>query len=184
MKLFENKGISIVLMAALILAGTWLGGWRSLGSLYSKVEDVFFVGEDRDGICIENDLSERAAAAGNMVTIARKYLGDSPEVQALSEAASALTATGRNRDISARLSANQTLDTAMSALYQRLETETLSDQDEKYRQRLYADFNSRNDTISHDPYNQYAQEYNQVLSGFPAGLLASLTPVHEAVPFY
>ena len=184
MKLLENKAVSIVLMVVLIAAGTWLGGWKGLSSLYSKAEDVFFVGEDGDGICIENDLSERAAAAGNMVTIARKYLGDSQEVKALSDASSALTATEKNRDIATRLAANQALDTAMTALYQRLETENLSDQDETYRQRLYADFNSRNDTISHDPYNQYAQTYNQTLAGFPANLLAALTPVHEAVLFY
>ena len=46
MKLFENKAVSIVLMVALIAAGTWLGGWKGLSSLYSKAEDVFFVGED------------------------------------------------------------------------------------------------------------------------------------------
>ena len=36
MKLFENKAISIVLMVALIAAGTWLGGWKGLSSLYSS----------------------------------------------------------------------------------------------------------------------------------------------------
>ena len=56
----------------------------------------------------------------------------------------------------------------------------LSEQDEKYRQKLYADFNSRGDTISHDPYNQYAEEYMQTLKGFPASLIAAVMPVKEA----
>ena len=123
MKLLENKVLSILIMIILIAGGFWLGGYKSLSGLYNDVEKVFFTGEDGDGICIENDLSERAAAAGNMVTIARKYLGDSQEVKALSDTTSALTATGKNRDIAARLSANQALDTAMTALYQRLEAD-------------------------------------------------------------
>ena len=65
------------------------------------------------------------------------------------------------------------------------QTERECKQHEKYRQSLYADFNSRNDTISHDPYNQYAQDYNQALDGFPASLLAAITPVpSQAVIFY
>ena len=60
----------------------------------------------------------------------------------------------------------------------------LSEKDEAYRQRLYADFNSRGDTISHDPYNGYAQSFNRTLTGFPANLIAAVTPVKEAVIFY
>lgn len=189
MKLLENKGLSILIMIVLILGGFWLGGYRSLSSLYGDAERVFFTGEDGDGICIENDLSERASAAVNMVTIARKYAGESQEVQTLASAAADLNAVlnssgTSSRDISARLSANSALDTAMTGLYRSLENSGLSEQDEAYRQRLYADFNSRGDTISHDPYNGYAQAYNQVLDGFPANLIAAVTPVNEAVIFY
>lgn len=185
MKLLENKAICLVLMVVLIAAGTWIGGYKGLSGLYSDVEEVFFTGEDRDGICIANDLAERATAAVNLFTIASNYAGVQDETQAVSAASADLSAAIQREDIAALSEKNQKLDTAMTALYNALGEESLSEQNEKYRQKLYADFNSRNDTISHDPYNQYAQEYNQALSGFPAGLLAAVTPVpSEAVIFY
>ena len=66
------------------------------------------------------------------------------------------------------------------ALYQALGDEMLSGNDEKYRERLYADFNSRNDTISHDPYYKYAADYNEILMHFPANVIAGLTPAKTA----
>jgi len=185
MKLLENKAICLVLMVCLIAAGTWIGGYKSLNGLHRQAEDVFFTGERGDGICIANDLSERAAAAANLVTIAGNYAGLSEEAQAVSAASAELTsALGRNR-IDALADANRKLDTAMTALYSGLGEHQLTQQHEKYRQSLYADFNSRGDTISHDPYNTYAQAYNDALEAFPAGLLASITPApSSAVIFY
>ena len=184
MKLLENKVLSILIMIILIAGGFWLGGYKSLSGLYNDVEKVFFTGEDGDGICIENDLSERAACAVNLVTVARKYVGESVEVKELSDASSALSSASGSRDIALLLSADNSLETAMTALYRSLEDSSLSEKDEAYRQRLYADFNSRGDTISHDPYNVYAQDYNTTLSKFPASLIAAVTPVKAAVIFY
>ena len=184
MKLFENKAICLLLMVVLIAAGTWLGGYKGLSGLYGDVEDVFFVGEDRDGICIANDLSERVAAAQNLVTIANNYPGVSAEAQSVSAASAGLSSVISARDITGMQRMNQELDTAMTSLYHALGTESLGEQHEKYRQKLYADFNSRGDTISHDPYNSYAQSYNDTLAGFPASLFAAITPVKDAVIFY
>lgn len=184
MKLLENKALSILIMIVLIAGGFWLGGYRSLSGLYNDVEKIFFTGEDGDGICIENDLSERAACAVNLVTVAKKYVGESAEVKELSDASSALSAAAGSNDIAKCLTADSKLETAMTALYRSLEDAGLSEKDEAYRQRLYADFNSRGDTISHDPYNGYAQDYNETLSRFPASLIAAVTPVKAAVIFY
>ena len=68
----------------------------------------------------------------------------------------------------------------MTELYRTLDDASLSEKDEKYRQRLYADFNSRNDTISHDPYYSYAADYNKLLTQFPANVIAALTPAAAA----
>ena len=83
-------------------------------------------------------------------------------------------------DIRALFAANSGMDAAMAALYQALDEKILSANDEKYRQRLYADFNSRNDTISHDPYYKYAADYNEILMHFPANIIAGLTPAKTA----
>lgn len=185
MKLFENKGICLVLMIVLIAAGTWIGGYKGLNSMYSRAENVFFTGERGDGICIANDLAERSTAAVNLVTIASNYSGVQNETQAVSAASSELAAALNHSDIAVLAEKNQKLDTAMTALYNALGESQLSAQHEKYRQSLYADFNSRSDTISHDPYNQYAQDYNQALKGFPASFLAAITPApSQAVIFY
>lgn len=182
MKLLENKAICLVLMAVLVAAGTWIGGYKGLAGLYSDVESVFFTGEDGDGICIANDLSERAIAATNLVTVASNYAGVQDEAQAVSAAAAELSSAS---DIASMSGFNQKLDTAMTALYNVLGDQQLTEKHEKYRQSLYADFTSRGHTISHDPYNKYAQGYNETLQGFPAGLLASVTPAPaEAVIFY
>ena len=184
MKLLENKVLSILIMIILIAGGFWLGGYKSLSGLYNDVEKVFFTGEDGDGICIENDLSERAACAVNLVSVARKYVGESTEAKELSDASAAMSAAAGGNDISERLSADKRLEAAMTSLYRSLEDIGPSEKDEAYRQRLYADFSSRGDTISHDPYNVYAQDYNTTLSKFPASLIAAVTPVKAAVIFY
>ncbi len=213
MKILENKTISIVLMLVLILAGFLLGGYKGLASQYQKVEDVFFLGEDRDGIGIANDMAERASALTNMQTIATKYLeSDCAELTTAETALATYSKAVGTGEIGALFAANAQMDTAMQALYnalgalenseqstaqgsgrdnaQKLGQATdqldgsLSEKDESYRQRLYADFNSRNDTISHDPYYSYAAEYNKLLDGFPAKLICLATPAKSAVLQY
>lgn len=179
MKILENKVVCIVLMIVLIVGGFLLGGYKGLAGQYQKAEHVFFLGEDGDGICVANDMAERASSLTNMQTVAKKYLpkGDS----ALESASSSLNDyTQAEGDIRALFAANSDMGAAMAALYQALDEKTLSANDEKYRQRLYADFNSRNDTISHDPYYKYAADYNEILMHFPANIIAGLTPAKTA----
>lgn len=189
MNLLNNKAICLLLMVVLIAAGTWIGGYKGLSGLYADAESVFFTGEDRDGICIANDLSERAIAAANLVTIASNYAEVKNEALAVTEASAELSAelssTARDGRIAGLSERNHKLDSAMTALYNAMENMNLTEQHEKYRQSLYAEFTSRGHTISHDPYNKYAQAYNETLQGFPASLLASITPAPaEAVIFY
>lgn len=179
MKILENKGICFILMIVLIAGGFLLGGYAGLSGQYQKAADVFFLGEDGDGICVANDMAERANALTNMQTIAKKYLSAGDSV--LESAAEAVNAyTKADGDITAMFEANAKMDTAMGDLMWKLDDEKLSEKDESYSQRIYADFNSRNDTISHDPYNSYAAEYNEILGHFPASLIELLTPVKEA----
>jgi len=189
MKILENKGICIILMVVLIAGGLFIGGMKGLNGLYGDVEEIFFVGIDKDGICVANDMSERVSAATNMVTIARKYestmsASGRQAIEYVNNAAGSLESALSSASISGAVDANKLLDLAVSDLYREMGVLGLSGKDEDYRQNLYADFNSRNDTISHDPYNQYAQEYMKSLGGFPASLIASLMPVCEAPATY
>lgn len=186
MKILENKVVCILIMCVLIIAGLFLGGYKSLNGLYNDAAEIFFVGEYNDGICVANDMAERSAAATNMITISSDYPGFNESVDAqamilrLSKANTDLTASisvQSKENIANAISANKKLDAAMTEVYHALGKQQLSASDEKYRQKLYADFNSRNDTISHDPYNSYAQKYNSVLADFPANIIASVMPV-------
>lgn len=179
MKILESKGICIILMIVLIAGGFLLGGYAGLSGQYQKAADVFFLGENRDGICAANDMAERAAALTNMQTIAKKYPAVADSV--LEAASSALNAyTRAEGDILDMFEANAAMEVAMSELMLETDDGMLSAKDESYRQKLYTEFNSRNDTISHDPYYNYAAAYNEILGRFPASLIEALTPVKEA----
>jgi len=177
MKILESKVLCIVLMLALIAGGFFLGGTMKLNGLYAEAEKVFLTGEDGDGICIANDLAERANAAANLVTIASKYDGVKDKATKVTSAAAALkTAT----EIGEKVKANSDLDVAVESLFNALGDEELTTNDSNYARRLFTNFNSRNDTISHDPYNKYAVAYNETIAKFPASIL----PAKEAVIFY
>ena len=113
----------------------------------------------------------------NLCTIASKYDGVKKQADGVREAAAELSSASSVAD---KLEANKNLDTAVESLFNDLLGQQLTASDEKYARSLYTDFNSRNDTISHDPYNRYAAQYNEIIAGFPASLL----PVKEAVIFY
>ena len=177
MRILENKVACIIIMVALMVAGFFIGGTKSLNSIYNEAEKVFLNGEDGDGICIQNDLTERASAAINMVTIGLKYEAVAEETAAVKKAAAELESVSQ---IDKKSAANKELDRAVAILFSALEGQKLSENDKVYAQKLYNNFNSRNDTISHDPYNKYAVEYNEIIDKFPAKLL----PAKEAVIFY
>ena len=50
MKILENRGICIGLMLVLVVCGFLLGGYKGLAGAYQKASDVFFLGEDGDGV--------------------------------------------------------------------------------------------------------------------------------------
>ena len=179
MKILENRGICIGLMLVLVVCGFLLGGYKGLAGAYQKASDVFFLGEDGDGVCVAKDMAERAGARTKLKTVAQKNIA--AEDAAARGAADAVNqynpAAG---DVYALFAANTSMETAMEALYRELGEKNLSDKDESYRQRLYTEFNSRGDTISHDPYYSYAADYNRILQKFPANLIAALTPIQAA----
>lgn len=185
MKLLENKTLCVILMVVLIIGGTYLGGFKGLNGLYSDSTSVFFTGDRGDGICVANDLNQRASAAVNLVTIASNFPALQQECEAVSQAATQLQNALTSQDIAAASVSNQNLQSAFTSLYQVLADQALSDTQAQYREKLYATFRSCGETISHDSYNQYAQAYNDAVSSFPASLLAAVTPApSQASVFY
>ncbi len=175
MSIWRKNSFAFVAMLLMIIAGTLIGSHNTLNGMREEAAAVFAAGIKGDGIGIQGDLSERDAAAYNMVVIARKYLPeDNAVIQQVIKARADAAAAG---SVAKKAEADKALESAVKDLYQVLNAAKLSAQDEKYPQRIYTEFRSRGDTISHDPYNKVAADFNKKLSAFPAGLLGGLTGV-------
>jgi len=175
LSIWKKNQFAIFIMILMIVAGTLIGGHNTLAGMRGKASDVFTMGVRGDGIGIQGDLRERESIAYNMVVIARRYLPeDNALIQNVLDAREGLNAAST---VGKKAEADRKLETAVKDLFDVLSVTDLSSQDERYPQRLYTDFRSRGDTISHDPYNQTAAAFNRALSGFPAGLLGGLTGV-------
>ena len=177
MERWKNQSTAILIMILMILGSAFLGSRSSLMELRTKAEQVFLLGSEGDGIGIQNDLEERSAAAYNMTVIARNYLSEGDAViQAVLEAREELAAAEGPGE---KYEADQELETAVKDLKAKLEGLELTEKDAPYPQRLYTDFLSRGETISHDPYNSLAADFNEALKEFPANILSRLTGVKE-----
>lgn len=177
----KRKLIAILTMVAMILVAIWGGSYHSLSSMAKEVSAVFYNGENGDGLCIQHDLDARADVAINMVSLAKKYLPESDTaVQNVIQArAELLNASG----ISEKYRANDKLTQTTTDLYYKLQETELSETDQKYPARFFDQLSSYNDTISRDPYNRRAEEFNQMLETFPANILSTITFV-DSVELY
>lgn len=172
---------AIIVLAAAIILSIPLGFRRTMNGFYVELQNEYLSGEMKDGLSIQNDLNDRIELAYNFATVAKRYLDpDDPAVTALLEARLALSEASSPSE---QYDANLELTAASTDLYEALGKLELSEKDENYRRSIYSDMNSRNDTISHDPYNQMAAGYNQKLERFPASLLARLTETPRAELF-
>lgn len=159
------------------------GGYRSLNKLYKEVNRTFYQGVDGDGLGIENDLNNRIDNSYNLVTIAKKYIDAEDEV--IKNTLDARDALVNSDSISEKYKANLRLTEAVEELYTVLGEENLnlSEQDKSYRRSLYSNLTSRNDTISHDGYNDKAADFNHTLEEFPASLISRLVGINKAELF-
>ncbi len=177
--LWKSSRFAALIMVLVMLAGTYIGAARSLGRERARVENMFYSGQG--GFCIQNDLDERIISATNYLTLARRYLPeDNAALRGVAQAASELSNAQGIRD---KYDANASLSSAAAYLEAELEKQALTERDKSYARSIPADMESRNDTMSRDPYNQIAGEYNEVLSRFPANLLSTVTGVEKAELF-
>lgn len=178
MQLLKKPKIAVAAMILMILCSAIFGNYRSLLQLSHKVEAVFYQGEQGDGLGIQNDLEKRIDLAYNMVTIARKYLPESD--QALNGVLIARETLLQAKSPAEKYKANQRLTEATTDLSAKLAELKLSATDERYRASLYQDLSSRNSIMSHDNYNNVAEDFNQVLRSFPSNVINLVFRVEPA----
>ena len=168
MQILENRRVAVLGMAVLIVLAAFFGVSNALSPLRKSAQQAFVDGTTG----ISKDLDDRIAAAYNLTVVAGRYLdGSDPALAGVLSAREELIAA---KSVSEKYRANIRLTDAVSALYEKLGTLPLSEQDAKYRRSLDADLRSSNEIISHSAYNRLAAEYNEALSAFPASALGRL----------
>lgn len=179
MTILENKTVAKVAMISLIIAATLIGSHNSLTKLSNKAESIFYTGVNGDGLCIQSDLDKRFEYARNLITISIAYL--SPEDIAIIDVETARNELKKAETINKKYIANNSLEESMFNLYNTLEKQGITQKEEllnnfsKNPSRIYSEFRSFGDTIKHDKYNDYANDFNIALKNFPANILGKLT---------
>lgn len=175
----KRRSVATAIAVAAMVITIFASGGAKLSALRSDAEKVFYSGEKGDGLSIYGDLNTRLDCAYNMGIIARRSgMEGTKELEAAMDAYDALAdALIKNAPKTSLAALNRELTNAVETLYRAMEGYSLSSTDEGLVARQYRNFLSANDTISHDPYNVVAAEFNETLSGFPAKLIGMLTGV-------
>lgn len=175
MRFSENRLIAWIVFAVIIVFSICVSGGSALRDLSGATERIFYNGAAGDGLCINRDLTVRAESAANMVSTAQSARSVRQElIGAVSSDAQALSEA---ETISDKYEANANLTQSVEQLYNALSSAGISESDMTYVTKQYNEFNSRAHTISLDPYNERAREFNDTLSGFPASFVARLCGV-------
>ncbi len=177
MKLSENRPLACVALALVIVGTLFIGGGNALSSKAKAVAALFSAPSES----ISAELKEMADNAVVMNSIAANAKGANQDyVSAVTDAVEALRAA---ESVQAKSAAGDALTAAVENLYSNVSNLKLSDadaEDFKYRYRNYSSASLR---ISHDGYNEAAQAFNRLKSGFPAGLISALRGIKDAELF-
>ena len=172
MNFLKTRGCAVLVLAAAVVGGTLFGAHRSLTAQADKIT--------AQNEYVMKDLNTRVAVGSNFYTVASRYLPeDAPSMTALRDALDSLS-----EDVAApegQEALRRALD-GISSLPGGLDE--LTEKDAEYVSGFQAQLRSVEDTLSRDPYNELAEQFNtETLGGFPASVLGKLTGV-DALPVY
>ncbi len=177
-KLLKKSGAAYTVLAVVVVFGALFGTWRSLTGLRKDTAEAFYVGVDDSGYGISTNLDLRVEYARNLCKIAADY-DVTAEIDAVEAACTELEDA---EDFDEKYDANNALTDAVDMLSLALQRQSLSQEDEGYRKSLTADIASyemRIDKLATD-FNAGVRQFNgDIMGGFPAGALGSVTGVKE-----
>ena len=182
MKLLKNKFFAIAMMIIMIFCSIGFGSYRSLSELSNNTTSVFYNGVNNDGKSIQSNLDQRISTSNSIVNMAKRYFPASDEdiisvLNVMDELSSATTP-------STKCAANKKLTQEVDNLCYKLNNSAkLSSSDSKSLSKLSDQMAVSNDLINKDGYNNTAQEYNNVISVFPANLLSTSFGIKSAELF-
>lgn len=191
-------------LSIVVMLGCFVGfGGAKLRAKYDTVKNGFTTGVAADsGYTLNEELTTRLNTAANIITTASNTLGaDSTEVQTAQAALDDFTALlaaiqsgGKSQaqtslpyyqgsTMHAMYQANETLGTAISQLYAKLQEQAADPMKMGAVQGQYSQFNSAQTIISNLHYNDAVQSYQKDVGGFPASVLGKLFGIQEVELF-
>ena len=180
--MLKKRSTALIILVLVVIAGTLFGTHRSLSQARSQVAAIYLSGTENDGYGIDNKLDQRRDKANDLCKIAAKYDAEA-EIAAVKEAISAINEA---ENASEACAADLALTEACDALDAKLQSLSLSEEDEGYRVSLMADLSSYSLQLQRlaADYNSAAADFNDNTLGiFPANLLGPLTGVREVEAF-
>ena len=199
-----GKQAVAVALCIVVMLGCFVGfGGAKLRAKYDTVKNGFTTGVAADsGYTLNEELTTRLNTAANIITTASNTLGaDSTEVQTAQAALDDFTAIlaaiqsdGKSQaqtslpyyqgsTMHAMYQANETLGTAISQLYAKLQEQAADPMKMGAVQGQYSQFNSAQTIISNLHYNDAVQSYQKDAGGFPASVLGKLFGIQEVELF-
>ena len=199
-----GKQAVAVALCIVVMLGCFIGfGGAKLRAKYDTVKNGFTTGVAADsGYTLNEELTTRLNTAANIITTASNTLGaDSTELQTAQAALDDFTAIlaaiqsgGKSQaqtslpyyqgsTMHAMYQANETLGTAISQLYAKLQEQAADPMKMGAVQGQYSQFNSAQTIISNLHYNDAVQSYQKDVGGFPASVLGKLFGIQEVELF-
>ena len=176
MRFSENHKIAVVVLVVCILVSVVGFGGIGLARERGKVLAVFEEGVEKGlstRYSVDAYLGSARDSARLMASEAQLLKVSDPLVQNVSGPAEQIADASLSLD--ARYSAYESLKSAVEALYNAaMDASKQAGSFENFK-FAYDDFWGYDDMIDGDEYHQMARDYNKLASGFPAGLVASIT---------
>ena len=177
MRLDENRKLACVVLAVCVLVSIFAFGGGALGRERSKVMKVFNDGVDASLATrhsMDAYLDSAGESAGIMANEAEIHLGES-ELGDAAQSNAALIGED-SADLDTRFKAYTDLKAQVEKLYNNRYSAVGKEDGEFGNFKLaYDDFWGYDDLIGRDGYHKQAKGYNDLISGFPGGVVAALT---------
>ena len=183
MELLKKRPIAILIMLGAMVLSVFIGGRRSLQAAREEIMEYFYTGSDGSSYSIQDDLEYISATAGNLKTVALRYMdGSDPYIVQLNDSRATLDDAQTPEE---KADAANQLFGVVSALYAHLDPAEyrMNSTDKSFRSSLYEDISSAMQRIAENEYNTLAEEFNDMLETKLTGTIAKFTGIGK-VPIY
>lgn len=175
MRLNENRKLACIVLAVCVLLSVFAFGGGALGRERKRAIKVFNDGADTflaTRHSMDAYLDGAGESAGIMANESETHTGAGELVDAT--LANARLIGDDSASLDARFKAYTELKGQVEKLYNSMYTAVSSEEFRSFK-LAYDDFWGYDDMLGRDEYHKLAKRYNELISGFPGGAVATLT---------